>query len=318
MNVGGASAAVALTGVALPFGLGYVVATAFGLNALAALVVGAAMTATSVGITARVLSDLGRLNDPEGQVVLGAAVIDDVIGLIILAVVAQLVAGTPLSVLGVTKTTVIAFGFLAIVLILGRFIAPPLFAAVARYGRESTLAAIALAFGFVIALAAESAGSALIIGAFAAGLIIQPTKQAHDIEKGIVRLGHFFVPIFFVSVGAAVDVSVFAQTEVVLLGSALVAMAVIGKFAAGYAPVWFKGRKNVIGMGMIPRGEVGLIFAQTGITAGVLTNATFGAVMMMVMVTTFIAPPGLKYLLRSDVVREPDADTGIGELTNEA
>jgi Kef-type K+ transport system membrane component KefB len=145
------------------------------------------------------------------------------------------------------------------------------------------------------------AGSASIIGAFAAGLLLRRTPQAHDIEKAIVPLGHFFVPIFFVVVGASVDVRTFAPHgpagwTTLYVGGLLIVVAVLGKFAAGYAPFWFHGRKAVIGVGMIPRGEVGLIFAQMGLAAGVFDAGLFSAVTLMVMVTTFLAPPLLRIL----------------------
>ena len=283
-----------------------------------AVVCGAALTATSVGITARVLSDLGRLQEPESQIVLGAAVLDDVIGLVILAVVAQVMGGAELTAFGIGRTTVIAFGFVAVVLLVGRLVVPPLFDLISRVGREETLGTMAVAFAFLVAWMADAAGSALIIGAFAAGLVIAPTSHSHTIEHGVMRLSMLFVPIFFVAVGAAVDVRSFADPAVLSIGGALIVVAVVGKFAAGYAPFWFQGRKAIIGAGMIPRGEVGLIFAQMGLTSGVLTSGMFSALTMMVMVTTFIAPP----LLRQLFPPRPDAGESergaVSRLTTEA
>jgi Kef-type K+ transport system membrane component KefB len=318
IRVGPASAAVAVTGVVLPFVLGYYTAMWLGLGALPAVVCGAALTATSVGITGRVLSDLGRLQEPESQVVLGAAVIDDIIGLIILAVVTGIMAGRELTAGGVATTTLVAFGFVVGVVVVGRFTMPPLFSLLARVGREETLGTMALAFAFIIAFLAEQVGSALIIGAFAAGLVLGPTPQAHVIEHGVLRLSMLFVPIFFVWVGAAVDVRAFTDPQVLLIGGSLIVMAIVGKFAAGYAPWWFKGRKAVIGVGMIPRGEVGLIFARMGLTTGTLTTGVFSALALMVMVTTFIAPPLLRMLFppQPDVPRPPVR--GLAGMTTEA
>ena len=319
LSVGGTAAMVAVVGVALPFALGFAVAEVLGLAQLPALVIAAALTATSVGITARVLADLGRLQERESQVVLGAAVIDDIVGLVILAVVTKLVAGGTLTVPGVGLTALIAFGFVGAALLIGRFVVPPLFKLIERVGTEATLATLGLVIAFLTAVLADQLGSALIIGAFTAGLVFAPTPQAHTIERGVVRLGHFFVPIFFVSVGASVDVRTFTDVSVLQIGGLLVVAAVIGKFAAGYAPFWFKGRKVVIGVGMIPRGEVGLIFAQTGFTAGVLDPGLFSAVTLMVIVTTLMAPPLLKRLLGP---RPPDASPfegdRPGELVNDA
>ena len=157
-----------------------------------------------------------------------------------------------------------------------------------------------LAFG--LAWGAEMAGSASIIGAFAAGLLLRRTPQAHEIEKAIAPLGHFFVPIFFVVVGASVDVRTFCPAmarpagQTLAVGGSLIVVAVLGKFAAGYAPFWFRGRKAVIGVGMIPRGEVGLIFAQMGLARQIFNEALFSAITLMVMVTTFLAPPLLRML----------------------
>ena len=324
LSVGGAAFTVAIVGVVLPFALGFWVARTLGLEMLPATVAGAALTATSVGITARVFSDLRRLQSVEGQIVLGAAVIDDVIGLIILAIVSDLVAGTAPSVMGVAKTTAIAFGFLAVVLVVGRFVIPPLFALIARTGKDHTLATMALVLAFLLAVLAAEVGSALIVGAFAAGLVLAPTEHAHSIERGIVRLSNVFVPIFFVAVGAAVDVRSFGSGDVLMVGVALTVVAIIGKFAAGFAPVWIRARKTVIGVGMIPRGEVGLIFAQMGLTAGVLNAGSYSALMLMVLVTTFIAPPLLRYLLTQESSATATADQGppdpsaVGEMTNEA
>ena len=297
LSVGGTAATVAVVGVAVPFVLGLEAGRLLGLGQLPTLVAAAALTATSVGITARVLSDLGRLQDQESQVVLGAAVIDDIIGLIILAVVARLVAGHSLSAGNVALTTLTAFGFVAGALLVGRLIVPALFRLLARIGSEQAVAVMGLVVAFLLATLADAVGSALIIGAFTAGLVFAPTAHAQPIERGVVRLGHFFVPIFFVAVGAAVDVRSFLDAKVLLIGGVLIVAAVVGKVIAGFAPFWFRGRKLVVGVGMVPRGEVGLIFAQTGLAAGVLDAGLFSAITAMVMVTTFVAPPALKALL---------------------
>jgi Kef-type K+ transport system membrane component KefB len=301
VGVGGTSTVVAVVGVVLPFSLGYLVCRFLGLGNIVAVVAGASLTATSVGITARVFSDLGRLQEPESQIVLGAAVIDDVIGLVILTVVAGFVQGQEITFWGVAKMTGVAFGFLAVVLLLGG----PLVSFLARRIHQKEVPGVgvlAVIAALGLAWAASEAGSATIIGAFAAGLLLGKTPQARDIQHGVTHLGHFFVPLFFVAVGASVDVqslNPFDQTNwpVLLAGGLLILVAVAGKFLAGYAPFWFRGKKSVIGAGMIPRGEVGLIFAQMGLSSGVLDEGLFSAVTMMVMVTTFMAPPLLKYLL---------------------
>jgi Kef-type K+ transport system membrane component KefB len=320
LQVGVASTAVAAVGVVLPFVGGMLVAHALGLDTLPAVVAGAALTATSVGITARVLSDLGRLQDEESQIVLGAAVIDDIIGLIILAVISQVVGGSELTVAGVVRITLVAFGFVAVVLIAGRFIVPPIFGLLARVGSEDTLATMAVAFAFTVCWLADLSGSALIIGAFAAGLTLAPTRHAKVIEHGVLRLGMFFVPIFFVSVGAAVDVRTFADPQVLLVGGSLILVAIVGKVAAGFAPFWFKGNKLVVGVGMMPRGEVGLIFAQMGLRTGALTSGLFSAITMMVLVTTFLAPPLLHWLFppRPGRRAEQELPGAVAKITTQA
>lgn len=320
LQVGGTSAAVAIAGVVMPFAFGYGVCRVMGLANLAAIMVGAALTATSVGITARVLSDLGRLQDPESQVVLGAAVLDDIVGLVILTVVVGLTQGQSVTLGGVAMTTGIAFGFLIATLALGGFVVPPLFRLAGRVDLPGTATILAVMLAFGLAWLADRAGSALIIGAFAAGILLARTPQAHEVERGVTVLGHFFVPLFFVAVGAAVDVRVFnpldpANHQTLILGGLLIAAAVASKFLAGYAPFWFPGKKSVIGAGMIPRGEVGLIFAQMGLASGVLDAGLFGAVTLMVMVTTFIAPPLLKFLFAPAHPEEAPEDTeGIDNL----
>lgn len=321
LRVGGASAAVAVVGVVLPMALGYGVCRLLGQGNLVAVVAGAALTATSVGITARVLSDLNRLQEPESQIVLGAAVIDDVLGLIILAVVAGLTQGQEVTALGVLRITAIAFGFLIGTLLVGRWIVPPLVRGVCRVNASGMPTLVALLGALGLAWLAAQAGSAMIIGAFAAGLLLRETPQAKEMEHGIVQLGHFFVPLFFVSVGAAVDVRVFnplepANRATLVIGGLLILVAVLGKFAAGYAPFWFAADKRIIGVGMIPRGEVGLIFAQMGLASGVLDSGMFSAVTLMVMVTTFLAPPLLKALFPPGPGR-PSAE-GVGELLTDA
>ena len=318
VRVGGTAAVVAIAGVVFPFALGYGLCIALGQPQLAAIVVGASLTATSVGITARVFSDLGRLREIEGQVVLGAAVLDDVIGLIILTIVAGLTAGKGVTWGAIATTTGLAFGFLVGTVLIGRLIVPRVFDLVSRNKLAGTMTTAGLILAFGLAWLADRCGLAPIIGAFAAGLLVNESRQTEEVEHGITAIGHFFVPIFFVAVGASVDVNVFnplnsANHATLLLGFLMILVAMISKFAAGYAPFWFKGRKSVVGVGMIPRGEVGLIFAQMGVNQGVLTPQLFGAVTLMVMATTFVTPPLLKRLLiqkeRSDV-----AEDGISEL----
>jgi Kef-type K+ transport system membrane component KefB len=319
IKVGPTATMVAMVGVALPFAGGYFIARALGIDVVPALVAGAALTATSVGISARVLSDLGRLDSPEGQIVLGAAVLDDIIGLVILSVVAGIVGGAEVTVLSVSWITIVALGFVVVALVVGRIAIPPIFFFLGRSRVEGTLGLIALAFAFTLAWLADAAGSALIIGAFAAGLILHPTPQVKDVEKAVTALGHLFVPIFFASVGAAVDLSALGDSRALLVGGALIVVGIVGKVAAGFGPWWFKGHRLMIGVAMVPRGEVGLIFAQMGLTTGAIGADLFGALMLMVLVTTFITPPLLgRIATRAAITTKTDrpGEGGIDDLVS--
>jgi Kef-type K+ transport system membrane component KefB len=308
-RVGTASLAVAVVGVLIPFGLGYLYWTSGGHPGAgtgdvttAAIFVGATLTATSVGITARVLSDLGQMHQREARVIIGAAVIDDVLGLVILSVVSGLAAGGAVTVLGVGRTLAVAVGFLVVAVLVGRFAMPRLFDLVVRMRVRYVLLVFAVAFALGLSALAALAGSALIIGAFAAGLILSGTNQFDTIEHEVRPVASIFTPIFFVSVGASLDLRLLdpgtpGARATLLVALALTGIGIVGKLAAGWAAPWLPMRRLVVGVGMVPRGEVGLIFADIGRRSGILTNEVFGAVLLTVMATTFVAPPALKALL---------------------
>ena len=315
-RVGATALTTGVVGVVVPLGGGLLVAYVMDIPTLPAIVIGAAMTATSIGISARVLSDLGQLNSQEGQVVIGAAVFDDVVGLIILSVVASLVAGAEFTAGGLVRTAAPAIGFVIVAVALGTVAIPPLFRFVERVQVTGALGIIALGFALLLAWAATESGSAMIIGAFAAGLILHPTPQRREIERSSTQLGYFFVPIFFASVGAAVDLRALMSPTALTVGSALIVVGVLGKVVAGYAPYRFQGDKLLVGVAMVPRGEVGLIFAQMGLASGVLGAELFGALMLMVVVTTFITPPLLGAIARRRAANLEDApdQSGIDDL----
>jgi Kef-type K+ transport system membrane component KefB len=308
-RVGAASLSVATVGVIVPFalGVGYWVwfphgdVAAAGDRLTQGIFIGATLTATSVGITARVLSDLGRMSTQESRIIIGAAVIDDVLGLVILSVVSGMAAGTSISVIGVARTLAVAVGFLVIAVIAGRFLLPRLFDYVVRMRVRYVLLVFAFAFALGLAATAAAAGSALIIGAFAAGLILSGTNQFDVIEREVKPVASIFTPIFFVSIGASVDLHLLDPTNPAARGTLVIALvvtalAIVGKLAAGWAAPWVRFRRIVVGVGMVPRGEVGLIFADIGRRSGILGEDVFGAVLLMVMATTFVAPPALKAL----------------------
>ena len=307
-RVGPASLAVALVGVVVPFGLGYLYwahaphpASGHADVGVAAVFVGATLTATSVGITARVLSDLGRMATREARIIIGAAVIDDVLGLVILSMVSGIAAGAAITLTGALSTLAVAIGFLVVAVVVGRFVVPRLFDVIMRMRVRYVLVVAALAFALGLAALADLAGSALIIGAFAAGIILSGTNQFDTINHEIKPVASVFTPIFFVNVGASVDLRLLDPSSAASRGTLLIALvltvlAVGGKIAAGWAAPWERMRRIVVGVGMVPRGEVGLIFADIGRRSGVLSSEVFGAVLVVVMVTTFIAPPALKAL----------------------
>ena len=302
VQVGGSATAVAFVGVALPLAGGILFGKFLGMSTMISIFLGASLTATSVGITARVLSDLGHLKDDESQVILGAAVIDDIIGLILLTLVGTLASGGALTFLGVGRIVVVAFGFVALAVIIGSQLAPMLIRAIDRIEIARGLFFASVVFALLLAYFAQKAGSAIIIGSFAAGLVLARTKRGYEIEREVHDVAQFFIPIFFVVVGAAVDLGSINPFNPVTrqyfwMGLALTAIGIIGKVAAGYV-VWKKGmRRIVIGVGMVPRGEVGLIFATIGLSTKLLSPGLYSAVALMVMLTTFIAPPLLRRLL---------------------
>jgi Kef-type K+ transport system membrane component KefB len=312
LRVGPAAATVAIAGVAVPFALGYFAAIWLGLAEINALVCGAALCATSVGITARVLAELGWLDTNEGRVILGAAVIDDIIGLIILAVIASLVSGESLSALSVGRIAGIAIAFVAVAVVAGSFVARPAFSFFEKVRAANALGLFGLAFAFLLAWLAQRSGSAMIVGAFAAGLVLYRLPQRHEIEKASTVIGHFFVPIFFAAVGAQVDLRALLDPSALLLGGVLVAVGIVGKLVAGFAPWWFRGDRVLVGIGMVPRGEVGLIFAQMGLAAGAVTPGQYGALMIMVLGTTFVTPPALAWRARRHEAKPPDGDDTPG------
>jgi Kef-type K+ transport system membrane component KefB len=309
-RVGTASLSVATVGVILPFALGFAYwafaphAASGGTTDLttAAIFVGATLTATSVGITARVLSDLQQMHTAEARIIIGAAVIDDVLGLVILSLVSGLAAGATPGPWGVLRTLGVAVGFLVIAVLVGRYVAPRLFDLVVRMRVRYVLLVFAIAFALALSGIAAMAGSALIIGAFAAGLILSGTNQFDTIEREVRPVASIFAPIFFVSVGSSVNLRLLDPTQsgaagILGVAATLTLLAIVGKLAAGWAAPWVRFRRLVVGVGMVPRGEVGLIFADIGRRAGILNEAVFGAILLMIMATTFVAPPGLKFLV---------------------
>lgn len=297
-KVGKPALLVALIGVVVPFAAGFGVASAFGESGKIALFIGAALTATSVGITARVLGDLRALALRESRIVLGAAVADDVFGLIILTVVVKVVTEGSISVSVVLETIGLAVGFLVITGLLAIYVIPRLFTRIDRVAKSSTtIVAISFALMLAFSLLADQAKLAFIIGAFMAGLAVGRSPQHERIAEGLNPLGHIFIPVFFASIGINADLDAMFQPSVLALATVLTVVAIIGKLVTGFGIGRSPGDKLLIGIGMTPRGEVGVIFASIGLSKGILDNELYGALLLMVLVTTLITPPLLRLKL---------------------
>ena len=315
LQVGLPSLLVALLGVITPFALGWAV-SAWLLADKSPYVhafIGATLTATSVGITARVLQDLGRSRTAEARVILGAAVIDDVLGLIILAVVAGIIrsanVGVQMSYTGIGIILGTAGAFLVTALVLGVWLSRRLFGLAAQLHGSGVLLATALIFCFGLAYLASIVGLAPIVGAYAAGLILEQVHFQSFVDRGeqqLERLLHpistFLVPVFFVFMGMRVDVVAFSHLSVLGLAAFLTVAAIIGKLACSLGAAGRSLDRLSIGIGMIPRGEVGLIFANVGLglsVAGqaVVDQSVFSAIVVVVIVTTIATPPALKWSL---------------------
>ena len=315
LKVGLSSFVVASLGVMAPFALGWGVG-AWLLPQSSSYVhafLGATLTATSVGITARVLKDLKRSQSKEARIILGAAVIDDVMGLVILAVVTGTIAaadhGGSLSSLDIGLTLGKATLFLVGSLVLGVYLSPKLFSLASKLRAGGVLLALGLAFCFLLSWLANAIGLAPIVGAFAAGLILEDlhyrdfvNRGEHSLEELIHPISSFLVPVFFVLMGMRTDLRSFVQPGIVGLAAALTLAAIIGKQVCALGVIGTGTDRLTVGIGMIPRGEVGLIFANIGLALTVqgeriVDPATFSAVVIMVIVTTLVTPPALTWRL---------------------
>ncbi|HUS10221.1 MAG TPA: cation:proton antiporter [Pyrinomonadaceae bacterium] len=324
MAVGWSSLLVAVLGVIAPFLLGWGVSAYFipDESPLVHIFIGATLCATSVGITARVFKDLGKLASRPARIILGAAVIDDVLGLIILAVVAGAIRATAiggaLSAMAVVSIAGKAIAFLIGSLLLGRFIVPRLLGRAGRLRSEGVLLTLAVSFCLFLSWVSSQVGLAPIVGAFAAGLVLDEVhyKPAHarkhrDLNDLLQPFSLVLVPIFFALMGMKVDLHFFGRLDMMGFAIALTLAAIIGKQICSLGVLERGTNRLAIGLGMIPRGEVGLIFAgigatlmlpdAVGVSKPVISSSTFGVVVIMVIITTLVTPPLLKWSL----AREP-------------
>ena len=310
-KVGYQAAIVAIVGVAAPFLLGTVgLVTLFHVPTIAAIFAGAALTATSIGITSKVLSELGQLKSAEGQIIVGAAVIDDVLGIIVLAVVASLAKTGEVDLLNVVYLIVSASGFLLGAIFLGKFFNKSFVAIADKLQTRGALLIPAFTFALVMAFLANVIHLEAILGAFAAGLVLDETDKRQELDRQVAPIADILVPIFFVTVGAKADLSVLnpaveANRAGLVIAAFLIVVAIIGKIVTGWTVFGKPGvNRLAIGIGMIPRGEVGLVFAGIGSASGVLDKPLEAAIITMVILTTFLAPPLLQRALTSQPAEE--------------
>lgn len=317
-KVGYQAAIVAVVGVTAPFTLGTVgLIAVFHAPVIPAIFAGAALTATSIGITSKVLSELGHLKSREGQIIVGAAVIDDVLGIIVLAVVASLAKTGEVDLLNVLYLIVSASAFLLGSILLGKFFNQSFVAIADKLQTRGALLIPAFTFALVMAFLANIIHLEAILGAFAAGLVLDETDKRKELDQQVMPIADILVPIFFVSVGAKADLSVLNPAVAdnragLMIATFLVAVAIIGKVVTGWAVFGQPGvNRLAIGIGMIPRGEVGLVFAGIGSASGVLDKPLEAAIIVMVILTTFVAPPLLQWALKGQDASTSTAATPL-------
>jgi Kef-type K+ transport system membrane component KefB len=313
LEVGWSSFLVALVGVIAPMLLGWGVGAWFlpDANILVHVFIGATLSATSVGITARVLKDLGKTSAKESRIILGAAVIDDVMGLVILAAVSGIITAADAGATGVDAFDIgwiilKAIAFLVLAIWIGSHLSPRIFALASKLDVHGMLLVTSLSICFLLAYLAGRIELAPIVGAFAAGLILDPVhyrdfrdRGEHSLEDTLKPVSTVLVPIFFVLMGVRVDLTTFADVSILAFALALTAVALLGKQVCAFGVLDKGVDRLTVGVGMIPRGEVGLIFASIGASLvlrgePVISPATYSAVVIMVILTTLVTPPALK------------------------
>lgn len=300
LGVGRSAAVVAILGVVVPFAAGWALMTAFGGSQLVSLFIGTALVATSVGITARVLAEMGLLETKAARIILGAAVVDDILGLLVLAVVSATARGT-INVAEIATTAVLAIAFVVGVAFLGSRLLTRGGRYIARLTVDSPYFIVSVLLCFGLALAASWIGVAAIIGAFLAGLALAEVLEAHGaVHQQVHGVTELLVPYFLVEIGMHLKLDALGQSHTLLLVAAMTLVAVVTKLVGCGLGAWKLGWRGAaqVGAGMVPRGEVGIVVAQIGLAAGVITQELFAAVLAMAVATTLIAPPLMRPLFR--------------------
>ena len=300
--VGRRAMIVAVLGVVLPFVAGYFIAIAWGGSFVESMFIGAALVATSVGITARVLGSMGLLDTSTARIILGAAVIDDILGLIILSLVSAVGQGS-VSYVGLAKTAVAAVLFTVFVALVGSRVINGLAPFIQRLRLGKPFFTLGLILCLGLSVASAYVGVAAIIGAFLAGMALaEATEENHKMHRLTSGVTEFLVPFFLVNIGMQLNLSVFRDTSVIVFALVLTAIAVVTKFVGCGIGAWGMKRREMaqIGIGMVPRGEVGIVVAQIGLGLGVIGQTFFAAVLFMAVATTLIAPPFIKIFFAED------------------
>jgi len=305
LSVGKSALLVAILGILLPFLCGWGLMEAWGRINIESLFVGTAMVATSVGITAKVLSGMGLLTAETSRIILGAAVIDDILGLLVLAVVASF-AGGSINYTQIAVSAGLAIGFTGLVAFIGAPLLTRLAPAMKQLRMQHALFAVALVLCIGLSAMAMFIGVAAIIGAFLAGVALaEVTESDHLVHEQTNGVTEFLVPFFLVNIGMQLDLGIFKSMSTILLASAVTLVAVVTKLVGCALPVLNFGwrRAAQVGVGMMPRGEVGIVVAQIGLGLGVVNQEIFGVVLFMAIATTLIAPPILKSLFADEAAR---------------
>lgn len=324
LRVGTQAVIVAVVGVAVPFALGTIgLIYFFHTPTIAAIFAGASLTATSIGITAKVLAEIGKLKTTEGQIIVGAAVVDDVLGIIILAVVAGLSKTGRVDIGTIGYLILSATVFLVGAILLGRSLKDYFVIIVDKLQTRGQVLLISLIFAFSLAYVAAAIHLEAILGAFAAGLILAETAKRDDILKQVQPVADLLVPIFFVVVGAKTDLSILnpavaANREGLTIAIFLIIAAIVGKVVTG-AVIFGQPQINrlAVGVGMIPRGEVGLIFVSVGAASGAVSDAIQAGTIVMVIFTTFVAPPLLRLAFVTKSPSGGNSDLDISDRFSE-
>jgi Kef-type K+ transport system membrane component KefB len=314
-RVGGRAVIVAVLGVIVPFLLGFLMADLWGQPRIESIFIGAAMVATSVGITARVLGQMGLLHLDVSRIILGAAVIDDILGLLILAVVSSFAKGN-VDYTQIAATAGLAIGFTVVIILLGTRAINRIRPRVERLRVNQSYVVFGFALCLGLALVAQYIGVAAIIGAFLAGMAMSESAEGTDMSHQAEAVTEFLLPFFLANIGMQLQLTAILNRGTLLFAALVTLLAVVSKILGCGLGAWTLGRRKAmqVGVGMVPRGEVGIVVAQIGLGLGAIGNEAFGVVLIMAVATTLIAPPFLVLLFKQEQRIPPDPSVPISSL----